>query len=398
MRKSFFLTVLILCTKQFCLGQSCTLPDNPNSEFSIISGSYNNSACTGTSTQTWATGWYVSHGSPDIFGTNGNSANYALMWATATDATHPIGNSEGLFFNNYSFVYGHTYTITVRAAGDRNLPQTGFLVYAATGLSLVPLSSCTGYFPPTPSSQQLITKQNYISSGISSFVDRTFSFIADANYNQLWIYPFFEPTSTSTYTSQYTMVVDFVKICSSLCPEDLIFNHDYLPYGTVRGKKIDIGSAAGSGGYGTVTNLYNATTDLIASEEINFLPEFYAASDLVEPGELNAKIIPCSDGSQSRGQHRPTVTSNDPPQPFSVFPNPVTSHAEVQFIANAAGPIEIDIINSMGSVVQHMVYNVSNKLGKQQVGMNLSKFPLGIYIVQLKNQKGNALSKKIIKQ
>jgi hypothetical protein len=417
MKKYLVCISILLCYDN--KAQTCT-PLNTNPTFATINSGIvcNQNSCSGP---TCAANWFTSHGSPDILGSgtggdpiNNDVNNYALMWASPSTSAQSLG--EGLY-SNFSFASRKAYRVRISYASDLSASYAGFRVFATTGLSgAASTNALTCHTSPSPITMQQIgiDQVSIGSSGIANL-----EFLANANYSQIWIYPFY--TIYDGTHQQITWTVDYVNIdtcVSPLCFTSLIYNNGTLPVGTTQGTVFNIGSTAGTGGFGIVQNDPYNYTSIEASQEINLLPEFMASlePDLFENWEFNAKIIPCSTGgSQSRALSQQVFTGLYPgyksqvldsssynapalaEQGFTVFPNPVTTKTNLLLVPKESGTFNILVMNSLGVIVQNLTHNVSSKVGKQQVELDLSKLSAGVYIVQVKNKNGTTLSKKIIK-
>ncbi len=129
------------------------------------------------------TNWNVSHGDPSI-GTTPSTNIW--MWSYWHHSGYQRG--EGVY-TEYSFVSGQTYTLCYDLWRDANSnPVSTFRAELANGL--------TPYFgggpswafsAATPSSTQPLTTQPWVNTG--SWVTITETFTANANYDQLWLYP-----------------------------------------------------------------------------------------------------------------------------------------------------------------------------------------------------------------
>jgi hypothetical protein len=81
---------------------------------------------------------------------------------------------------------------------------------------------------------------------------------------------------------------------------------------------------------------------------------------------------------------------------INVYPNPVFDHVNISGITGKAGKIILNIYNSNGSILFQEQYNSLNS-GTQEIQLNLSSYPAGMYFIQL--QMGNqVIAKKIIKR
>ncbi len=141
-------------------------------------------------------GWSASHGSPEIWAQT-PTTHSATMWSGrwSTDANI---NGEGIFASCH-FRKNRKYKLRLKlacsnsASGTPN--QDNFIsnvyIKLANGLnnletvSYTPTSSY--YYIPTPASEQVLANYTNFNSTTWSSVD--ISFTADADYEDLWIYP-----------------------------------------------------------------------------------------------------------------------------------------------------------------------------------------------------------------
>jgi hypothetical protein len=74
---------------------------------------------------------------------------------------------------------------------------------------------------------------------------------------------------------------------------------------------------------------------------------------------------------------------------FIIYPNPATETLNISFMNNAADKQQIEIYNSMGSLIKEMIISEPTQL-------NIANLPNGLYFVRLKNN--SQLIQKFIKQ
>lgn len=141
--------------------------------------------------------WYVSHGTPSLFGGAPvpGGLNYSVwMWSYS-------GMGEGIF-TCYNFRRGETYKVCLWVRNTNGIAAGNLIIRAANG---VPIGS--GGVPPTPSSSQLISNAFVNSPG---WVQVTYTFTANADYRQLWIYPFMAGPPINN--QQYELQIDLVRV------------------------------------------------------------------------------------------------------------------------------------------------------------------------------------------
>ena len=230
-------------------------------------------------------GWKRSHGTPQMkYFTSTTDKGvrldgfYAYMWSV---------NSGGLWgegmFTPYTFQAHHNYDVQIQfvATPSSNGGNGSVLVYAANGLTEHNYDGCTDNIPSI-SSKQLIGQYNGINTQLTTV---TFSFTADNNYSQIWIYP------TASGAIQYNLSLFLIDACPS-CAGTIIYNSGAVPSGTTAAGTIYAGSSAGTAGSGTVTIAADQMTTLTASNQIVLQPSFQA---IVTTGNFSAQINPCDD-------------------------------------------------------------------------------------------------------
>lgn len=68
-----------------------------------------------------------------------------------------------------------------------------------------------------------------------------------------------------------------------------------------------------------------------------------------------------------------------------VYPNPVKDYVNIDFRSNASGPIEVSLINILGTEVKKW-NEFSLNQGDQRVKLDLSEFKSGVYILKVTRQ------------
>ncbi|HAS41118.1 MAG TPA: hypothetical protein DCS93_11600 [Microscillaceae bacterium] len=172
--------------------QVCCQPtalDIENPSFETMTNTSNNGFAF---SQGYVAGWKQSHGTPSITGgAPDQGSRAAWMWSYS-------GGGEGVV-SNISFKKGETYEVKfwVRT----NNPDGNFYVKAVNGLT-----STTSTSVPSVSSQQTIFSDglNY-----SSWAEKTITFTADADYAQLWIYPYLASYPTN---GQAELMIDHIQV------------------------------------------------------------------------------------------------------------------------------------------------------------------------------------------
>ncbi len=145
-------------------------------------------------------GWFVSHGTPTMFGndcptsTNNNSI---WMWSYS-------GNGEGVY-TCYNFQAQRTYTVCFWVRNTNGVLNGGNLrVLAANGLTNIGPAPIT---IAVPTSSQLIANSW---GNNPNWTQVTYTFTANANYTELWIYPFM--TNGPINNQQYELQIDDIRV------------------------------------------------------------------------------------------------------------------------------------------------------------------------------------------
>ena len=68
-----------------------------------------------------------------------------------------------------------------------------------------------------------------------------------------------------------------------------------------------------------------------------------------------------------------------------VYPNPVKDYINIDFRSNTSGPVEISLINILGTEVKKW-NEFSLSQGDQKVRIDLSEFKSGVYILRVTKQ------------
>jgi hypothetical protein len=377
-----------------------------NSDFANVPGPIysTNSSCT-----YWNTGgvenWIRSHGTPSIttFSTHPLD-NYVYLWAATPNA---VFEGEGVFAS-YTCTSGISYTIQVKVNVTDPANTGYFRLYCANGLSEPPIYGCGSSLPQLPANQlYLIASNTERNQGWKVY---EYTFTTSPTFNQIWIYPY------TTASSQYTLLVDYVKVCKSECLNTAFYNSGQLPIGTTYKGNIFLGSSAGVGGSGTVTVSSTAQTTLIAANEIIMQPEFNAVvttgtftamiEQCLDPttnnaienyidsrSDINVNPLPESD-STNQVQRKKMFTSDmviDYGQSFEIFPNPSKGNV---FIRNYEKAFikEIRVYDAAGRA-RKMFFN--GNLNVSSMELTLQQLSPGLYYIKIATDK-NVVVKKVI--
>lgn len=365
-----------------------------NGDFSQMTCAYDNSCY--VLKNGCVSNWYVSHGSPQVFGSNGDATNYALMWNIDP------GNGEGMF-TNYNFIGNRTYIITLRVSSYASVAETGrFRLYAANNLVDAPICG-GGASIPSNSTNQKIFDQAFAAN--ENWTPFTYSFTPTSNFSQFWMYPILPAGGP-----QYILYVDFVSICPDPC-SSVYFNNGQIPLGDQKYNQIFVGSSAGAGGSGAVSVSGTSTTNLIAAQKIELLADFEAS---VTSGSFSATIADNCEGSIS-SRKTPFLNKENNTYPLldhisaeldlsipnddnrrrgnetSMYPVPSAGNITIKIAPKTDQQTSLSVTDLSGKEV----FNTFNKSNSPLINLDLSNLPNGIYFLKIKT-KGGATTKKII--
>jgi hypothetical protein len=382
-------------------------------------------------------GWMPSHGSPQIKWINFDNIlppphnqtdrpqwNAAYMWAGySTDGQgHDGARGEGIIAA-YQFKHFHTYTVAIKYKVELEIP-TGFsdgeIRLVAMQNLRRPTKWKTGNLRPYGEREHAIATLQDRNTTNQWRQSQTFTFVADNDYNQFWLYPY------ATNNNQYNLFVDWVYVCHDDCNGTINYNQGVLPVGEPKSGYINIGSSFG--GSGTVTVSPTAQTTMIAANEIDIKPEFSAT---VTTGEFWAKIESCgspnsrlfNDDSRNENTILPTenhgLIDNSPeydtglvqrkpsanllvetsPEDLnkkyiSIYPNPASGKVNIDLNTRQSHQIKIEIINTMGLVVKNVATAANDA---NHISVDIANLTNGQYFVKITDDKGNVIVKKIQK-
>jgi len=383
MKRFVFITIALLVINTAFAQQCPVMPD-----FSTACSTTTNIYGCATWTDNCGAGWTRSHGTPqmmpytDYSGKIPVTSFYAYMWSANQGSS-----GEGMFYNTSGqFLANHSYSVMIRlsAAGGNG----SVLVYAANGLTQSPLTGC-GNTIPNITNKQLIGTYSGLTS--NQWVNVSFTFVANANYSQLWIYP---QASTAT---QYDSYIMDASACSS-CDGTIIYNTN-IPANESQAGTIWAGSTAGTGGTGTTTILPDQTTSFLAGNEINLLSDFEAT---VTTGTFSAEIG-CNSGAARKKVYSANVPVSGSHEGNSLIPQNNTTTDILIYPSVSTGMVTISgdntLNNSLVTVVDQagrLVYSSRNNVQTNIINLDLSSLKNGVYFVQVKNALNQAVKKVII--
>ncbi len=123
-------------------------------------------------------GWFYSHGTPTVNTTAGVGGTGSIwMWSYS-------GIGEGVY-SCFDFRQGRTYQICLWVRSTNGISAGNLNIFAATGLNQPAYTAPFGIATPTTS--QLIDN-SFVNNG--AWTQLVINYTPNANYNQLWIYPF----------------------------------------------------------------------------------------------------------------------------------------------------------------------------------------------------------------
>lgn len=225
--KSKFLFSLLLCLAMLFGASAQTLVcNNPPSCIQngdllgpTISGNMNSSAAL------TVPNWYVSHGTPTY------GPSQVWMWSY---------NSQGEgMFTCYNFIAGHQYRVCFNAnyAGTNN---TGVLnIFAVNGLPAVTPVGFGGPVPVPGGGSQLISNPNITNPAWNIY---SYVFTANANYSQLWFYPFL----AANQGNQYAITIDNIHVEDLSIPDPVLTITPSGPY--VNGSPVNLTASGAPAG------------------------------------------------------------------------------------------------------------------------------------------------------
>lgn len=177
--------------------EACPCPTPPDCIINPDLTANGGSGDVNSSGATTVNGWNVSHGSPSISSpAPGSPPNSIWMWSYS-------GDGEGVY-SCYKFKRNHTYKICMWVYNTNAINLGRLNIFAATGLTGTGPTSTT---VPTPTTSQLISNSY---SHSPSWTQISFTYTPNADYNQLWIYPFMSQPPQNY--QQYELAIDKVNV------------------------------------------------------------------------------------------------------------------------------------------------------------------------------------------
>ena len=390
-----FIIIALICCNNLSYGQ-------------IVNGGFDTfSGCTvptvGTCVSFTAScieNWKSAYGTPQVLSeTNSKQvANYfGYMWSNSTGCF-----GEGMFAG-YAFQANTTYKLSIDAnatdlKGGMNILLTNGLTHLVSSYQ----GSCGD------NHRSVTGSQNIVSAGSQTNIPTTwttysYSFATNNVDTQIYIYP------CSGSTTQYNLDIDNLAVqfdCSGI----ITYNIGVIPTNKSKAGYINVGSTAGVGGSGTVTNSSTASTYLLATTTIDFVPGFHATAST--GGILSAKIVDCSsilaarqaafssnyirddqsiiDGKTEQEKYadslkstikKPDLKSSDY---ISIYPNPVNEKLNL-IIRNLGGEVNVSIVDIAGRSYYSLNKFVENNSVKS-MDISTSNLPKGTYFIKVSNE------------
>ncbi|HTE30679.1 MAG TPA: T9SS type A sorting domain-containing protein [Chryseolinea sp.] len=386
-------------------------------------------------------GWMPSHGTPQVLNFDPFPArhrpiyNVVYMWSERYDEGT---RGEGILAS-YTFKKDHKYKVSLRyyvtLAFPGNPSDAHFELKAAQNIHR-PSTWKTGNHLPSADRQQsisIVTDKNN-----PDWKNADFTFSADNDYNEFWIYPF------TSNVNKYNLYVDYIYVCRDECTDSIYYKQGTVLSSEPRSGSIYIGSSYG--GSGTVTVSATANTVVTAGTEVVIDPEFETG---ITSGSFIAQIDPCPGQVETRPDDDSTLDMGAGPFPVEtdtstwtqadledeygpgqrqvyvptgqevqdstgaakpgtsidginrksgliVYPNPARSQVSIQFYSEAEGRIRIQMFNSVGVAVREVNGTADGK-GPANVNWNVQNLPNGIYIIQVTDARGRSITRRFQK-
>jgi hypothetical protein len=363
--------VFILCFNQQICAQLL-----PNGDFESTLGCVTY-PCGGMLDPSCCPNWHRSHGTANVI-TTGTESHCYLFYSNLS------GIGEGIFYN-YNFVQNKSYRVCFNVYTNYDICNTqagpGIIVRAANG---VPETNSNGTplcgeAIPTPTNSQTILTDN------THYVTRTQVsgvFTADANYSQLWIYPFLNNCNGMG------MNIDDVSVYVESCPS-LVFNHNYQISAGVYDNRQIITAGSGSAGELVYTNPGAPSIQLLAENYVLLIPDFFSSPSsanyflaMTQPCHGQVPNCPSSKtGSVDVDENNSLLNEQLPASLFfEITPNPFTNQSTITYRLNRTAPIEMQVFDINGKMVWQKLLTDKEK-GEHSLQLNLTGFPAGVYFL-----------------
>lgn len=392
-----------LAAAAFLLGGTLQLaaqqPGCPSPPPSLINGELTMSAAgnMNSTVPTNVNGWYVSHGSPSTGSpAPGGGSNGIWMWSYS-------GGGEGIY-SCYRFVKDRTYRICFWVQNTRNCWNNpgNLMVYAANGL--------TGNGPGStsiavPASSQLISN-SFTYSG--SWVQVSYTFTANDNYSQLWIYPY--RSGPSIDYLQYELHLDRIQVSPAQgeeCytpPDDrpcnahfqtaisgLILNgsptrtftvDQYYADATytweVDGSVFTVAGSSFSMDFTPGIHTVCLTVMMPDGRQCRYCQTFCVIYEELElQGEATDGPIQGKPGKPSGIVN----LSGETAKAYKLYPNPARTELSVEYFTNSDETVKIQLIDMTGRVLR--TQEIKAQKGNNVIHMDTNGISAGSYTVKI---------------
>jgi hypothetical protein len=399
------LTALLLSCTLFHVAAQNPQPGCPVSPTTLINGEL--SMATGGDVNsgggTDVTGWYVSHGSPSTGSpAPGGGSNGIWMWSYS-------GRGEGIY-SCYKFERGQTYRICFWVQNTRNCSNNpgNLMVFAANGLTgNGPTSSTIA----SPASSQLISSSFTYSA---NWVLVSYTFTANNDYNQLWIYPY--RSGPSIDLLQYELNIDRIQCspvsqgqeCQFTQPpcnahfqtaiSGLIINgyptrvftvDSYDPSATytwnVDGTPYTVAGSSFSMDFAQGVHTVCLTVITSDGRECRYCQTFCVILEeiILQPGN--------SGNPQARpGQSTGIVElTGEDAKAYKLYPNPASTELSLEYFTNNNEKVKIQLIDMMGRSLRTV--EMQAQKGNNVIKMNINGIANGSYTIKVDSDNSSRI-------
>lgn len=387
--------------EQFIFGSStnCGVPSNYcsyNTGFGCSSATapFQASSCN----YTWG-GWWVSHGTPEIWYDENTDNHAALIWsgrwnqAFYPDLQDNKTYGEGLFLNCNTFEKGKKYNLNIDFRTNNTEISHVFIKLikfsdAPSNYNVSMVINSTYELPTVNDFQTIFHKENYTQS--SGFLTEQISFIPNEDYDVIWIYPY-SPKNQITY-----LYIDNVCIQCEQYSDNIIYTTwQSLPsYSYANNTILAMMSSQ---------VLVNENVKLIAGNVISLGPSFKIQEGAVfeayiDEEQVNCNLTNCSEGYTLRS--KPPTKNNKKEKNhltmneiynldvnLTIFPNPAIRHFTINGLEMINNPVTVTLYDLTGRVI----YSVFLQSGEKQILLPTTTKLKGLFFVKIFS-KGNLLA------
>ncbi len=336
-------------------------------------------------------GWFVTHGTPQLLtGSAFDGSASVQMWSAQ-------GLGEGIGVNIGSpLITGREYSLCF--AYRVNNPEalsTNLHVRLTNGLTHVSATGCGGAFP-TATSQQIGAIA--ISSSSPGWLTANITFIANAGYNQIIVFPY---TTAVQNANPATVMVDAFQLAGYNCSNTLtIVQTSPSVSGTFEDWNV---IRAGSHANGSSTSAYVTVdqaglTTFAAAQYVSLEDNFLAIPDAGDEAFL-AVIQDCSTLCRIAAPRQSEEYLPFPPNTdwdgingmgmITVFPNPASDQVTV---SSSQGLKSIALSDVSGRTIRVFQPAIDEK----QHTFSVSGIKSGIYLLTITDHSGKTETKKLV--